>query len=218
MGDSDSKEPMKSKKEWPSPKPTRKPTSWTKKVKETPEPTKSRKKKTKEPTKSTKSWSKKEYPSPKPTHEPSWRKKETPEPTWPSPQPTTTTTKWHTPSPSWPSMAPKGPSKKKTKEPTKSKSKKEYPSPPPSWTTEQPQKNWMKQNDYISAARSPYSRGEGIFSAAGIAEVLDVNDDGDDGVQVSSAKISGWNKKDKWSKDKWTTPQPSEKKTKEPTK
>merc|ERR1712130_428384 len=84
----------------------------------------------------------------------------------------------------------------------------------------------------FAAARSPYSRGDGIFSAVSNLGALDDDDDSDsnslsdsdddddddDGVQLSSAKLSGWNKKDNWSKNKWPTPEPSEKKTKEPTK
>jgi len=36
------------------------------------------------------------------------------------------------------------------------------------------------------AAHNPYDRGDGIFSAAGIVEALDVNDDGDDGSESDS--------------------------------
>merc|ERR550532_1506176 len=43
----------------------------------------------------------------------------------------------------------------------------------------------------------------------------DDDDDDDDGVQLFSAKVSGWNKEDKSSMDKWPSPQPTKPKKKQ---
>merc|ERR1719385_706710 len=162
----DTKEPTKSKDEWPTPKPTWPTEQPTKKQWPSPQPTKKSwptpppswptkapkdkewpsKKVTKEPTKSwpTESPTDEEWPSKAPTKD-SWPTPIPSEKSWPTPPPSTaptdTPTDWPTPTPtSWP---------------TESPTKETWPTPPPSWPTKQPSnEQWPSKKETREPTKS----------------------------------------------------------------